>query len=312
MSAIPYENLAKSAKFDDLAEVSRAAPMKRATSKSVWLAASMALFALPLAGCSSFDAFNPFGGEKYEQKILADTPAELLYNQGVAKVNSGDPKGAVKKFREIDKQYPLTTWSQKAMLMTAYSAYQAKEFDDAVTYGDRYAKNYPNSPDAAYALYLSAESQYERIPDISRDQDTAVKSLAGFNEVVQKYPKSEYASDAKYKMQVARDQLAGKEMSVGRFYLTRKNYTAAINRFRNVIGEYQTTRHTEEALERLTEAYMGLGIVSEAQTAAAVLGHNYPDGQWYKDAYVLLQSSGTEPRENSDSWISKAFKTVGL
>ena len=274
--------------------------------------AALAILALPLAGCSSFDALNPFGGEKYEQKILTDTPAEVLYNQGLADVNAGNPKGALKKFKELEKQYPASEWSQKALLMTTYANYQGHEFDDAVISGNRYAKLYPNSPDAAYALYMSAESQYERIPDISRDQDTAVKAMAGFNEVVQKYPKSEYASDAKYKMQVARDQLAGKEMSVGRFYLARKNYTAAINRFRNVIGEYQTTRHTEEALERLTEAYMGLGIVGEAQTAAAILGHNYPDSQWYKDAYSLLQSSGTEPRENNDSWISKAFRKVGL
>ena len=131
-----------------------------------------------------------------------------------------------------------------------------------------------------------------------------------FAALIQKFPNSEYVPDAKFKVQVTRDQLAGKEMSVGRFYLNRRNYTAAINRFREVLAKYQTTRHTEEALERLTEAYMGLGIVNEAQTAAAILGHNYPDGQWYKDAFALLQGGGLEPRESQDSWISRTFRKI--
>ena len=124
------------------------------------------------------------------------------------------------------------------------------------------------------------------------------------------YPNSEYISDSKFKIQVTMDQLAGKEMSIGRFYLNRRNYTAAINRFRNVLTAYQTTRHSEEALYRLTEAYLGLGIVDEAQTAAAILGHNFPDGEWYKDAYALLKGGGVEPRENADSWMSKLYHVV--
>ena len=134
--------------------------------------------------------------------------------------------------------------------------------------------------------------------------------MEAFKKVVQDYPNSEYVSDAKFKIQVTSDQLAGKEMSIGRFYLNRRNYTAAINRFRAVLSNYQTTRHAEEALYRLTEAYMGLGITDEAQTAAAVLGHNFPDGQWYKDAYALLKSGGLEPQEHQESWISKLYHTV--
>ena len=153
-------------------------------------------------------------------------------------------------------------------------------------------------------------SYYSQIPDISRDQERAEKALQVFTLLVTRFPKSEYVPDAKYKIQVTRDQVAGKEMSVGRFYLNRKNYTAAINRFREVLAKYQTSRHTEEALERLVEAYMGLGITNEAQTAAAILGHNYPDGQWYKDAFSLLQSGGLEPRESKDSWLSKLFSAV--
>jgi outer membrane protein assembly factor BamD len=171
---------------------------------------------------------------------------------------------------------------------------------------------HPGSPDAAYAQYLIAASYYDEIPDITRDQARTEKALASLEEVIRKYPTTEYANNAKEKITFARDQLAGKEMQIGRYYLDRKDYTGAINRFKVVVTRYQTTRHVEEALERLTEAYMSLGIVSEAQTAAAVLGHNFPDSSWYKSAYRLVKSGGLEPSENKGSWIGKAFKKVGL
>jgi outer membrane protein assembly factor BamD len=155
-----------------------------------------------------------------------------------------------------------------------------------------------------------AMSHYKQIPDVTRDQDRSEKALAGLQELVQKYPTSEYAADAKAKIQITRDQLAGKEMEVGRFYLERRNFPAAINRFRDVVSKYQTTRHAEEALERLVEAYMALGITAEAQTAAAVLGHNFPDSPWYKDAFALLQNGGLEPREEKSSWLSKIYRGV--
>ena len=156
-------------------------------------------------------------------------------------------------------------------------------------------------------------SYYQQIPDMSRDQENAAKALDLFQQIVTKYPTSEYTDDSKYKIQVTRDQLAGKEMSTGRFYLNRRNYIAAINRFREVLAKYQTTRHAEEALERLTEAYLALGITNEAQTAAAVLGHNFPDSPWYKDAFAKLQADGLEPNEDPGSWISRTFhKVVGL
>jgi outer membrane protein assembly factor BamD len=148
------------------------------------------------------------------------------------------------------------------------------------------------------------------VPDVMRDQQSAEKALDVFNQLIQKFPKSEYVNDARYKIQVTRDQLAAKEMNVGRFYLIRKNYPAAINRFHDVLGKYQTTRHTEEALYRLTEAYLAMGVTNEAQTAAAILGHNYPDSQWYKDAHALLKSDGLEPHEHTDSWLSKVGKTL--
>ncbi|MGA2794139.1 MAG: outer membrane protein assembly factor BamD, partial [Roseiarcus sp.] len=188
--------------------------------------------------------------------------------------------------------------------------YQGGDYDNAEQSAEHYAKLYPDTPETAYALYLEAMSYYNQIPDISRDQERAGKALALFEQIVQKFPNSEYVDDSKFKVQVTRDQLAGKEMSVGRFYLNRRNYTAAINRFRNVLANYQTSRHSEEALYRLTEAYLGLGITGEAQTAAAVLGHNFPDGQWYKDAFALLQGGGLSPNEDQGSWISKLYHSV--
>ncbi|MCW6511109.1 outer membrane protein assembly factor BamD [Lichenifustis flavocetrariae] len=267
---------------------------------------------LPLAGCSTFENLNPFAGEKYETKILPDVPADDIYNQGVARLQNKDTEGATKKFGQLEKDFAYSDYARKGLLMQTYAQYQGGSYDDAIESGARYYKLYPNTPDAPYALYLQAMSYYSQVPDISRDQAQAGKALALFEEIVTKYPNSEYANDSKYKIQVTRDQLAGKEMSVGRFYLARKNYTAAINRFREVLAKYQTTRHTEEALMRLTEAYMGLGITDEAQTAAAILGHNFPDSEWYKDSFALLKDNGLEPHENQDSWISKAFRKIGL
>jgi len=271
---------------------------------------AVALLAAMAGGCSTFDSLNPFGGEKYEMKLLPDEPAEAIYDQGLARVARGDYDGAAKKFAELEKQFPFSQWSRKGLLMVAYSSYEGRKYDDAVVAGNRYVSLYPSTPETPYALYLIGMSMYNQIPDISRDQDRAEQTVKVFNDLVQKFPKSEYAEEAKFKLLVARDQLAGKEMSVGRYYLSRKNYTAAANRFREVLAKYQTTRHSEEALYRLTEAYLALGITHEAQTAAAVLGHNFPDSQWYKDAYGLLQTGGLQPNENRGSWISRVFRTT--
>jgi outer membrane protein assembly factor BamD len=269
----------------------------------------------PLAACSSVSNFdindyNPFAPEKYKMRVEPETPPTTIYDQGLARLAKEDDSGAAKKFTDLSKAYPDSEWSKKALLMTAYSQFKAGSYDDAETSAEKYAKLYPDSPDAPYALYLEASSYYSQIPDVSRDQERASKALETFTKIVEKYPNSEYVNDAKYKIQVARDQLAGKEMSVGRFYLSRRNFPAAINRFQVVLSKYQTTRHAEEALYRLTEAYLAMGITNEAQTAAAVLGHNFPDGQWYKDAYALLKGGGLEPEENKDSWISKVYHTV--
>ena len=280
-------------------------------SRAVWSVPSRLLLAAvllsPLAACSTLDSLNIFSGEKYETKLLPDIPAEDIYDQGLARLRKGDHSGAATKFGELDKQYPFSQWSRKGLLMSTFAHYEGGQYDDAIADGNRYVGLYPSTEEAAYALYLVGMSEYNQVPDISRDQERAEKALQTFTSLIERYPKSEYVGDAKYKIQVARDQVAGKEMAIGRYYLKKKNYTAAVNRFREVLSKYQTTRHAEEALYRLTEAYLGLGIAPEAQTAAAVLGHNYPDGQWYQDAYKLLKGGGLAPNEDSGSWISKTF-----
>ncbi|HEY0300797.1 MAG TPA: outer membrane protein assembly factor BamD [Rhizomicrobium sp.] len=267
-------------------------------------ALSMMVLALSLGACSSL-----WG----KDETPPDEPADRLYNEGLFLLNNkNDASKAVKKFEEVDRQHPYSEWARKSLIMSAYAYYQAASYDECVTAAKRYIALHPGSPDAAYAQYLIGASYYDEIPDITRDQARTEKALASLEEVVRKYPSSEYAVSAKQKMEVARDQLAGKEMQIGRYYLEKQDCTGAINRFKVVVTRYQTTRHVEEALERLTEAYMALGIVGEAQTAAAVLGHNFPDSEWYKHAYTLVKGGGLEPNENKGSWISKAFKKVGL
>jgi outer membrane protein assembly factor BamD len=280
---------------------------------SVGRRAVLLLTLLPIAGCSSLQSFDPFGlfgNTKYVTKIDPQVPVETMYNQGLARLYAHDFSGAAKQFDNIDKQYPFTQFSRKALMMETYSQYQNGDYDDAIGSATRYVTLYPNEDDTDYAYYLEAMSNYNSIPDVSRDQERAQKALDLFTQIVQKYPKSEYVDDAKYKIQVTKDQLAGKEMSVGRFYLDQRDYPAAINRFHTVLAKYQTTRETEEALYRLTEAYLAMGIVNEAETAAAVLGHNFPDSSWYKSAYALLKGKGLQPDENTSSWISKVFKGI--
>jgi len=258
----------------------------------------------PLGGCSYFNK---------DEDYVRDDPADKLYNEGLFLLNNKqDYKEAAKKFDEVDRQNPYSDWARKALLMSAYSYYQAQEYSDCISSAQRYVTLHPGSPDAAYAQYLIGSSYYDQILDVTRDQARAEKAINALEEVARKYPDSEYATAAKKKIDMARDQLAGKEMEVGRFYLNKRDFIGAINRFKVVVTQYQTTRHVEEALERLTECYLSLGILDEAQTAAAVLGHNFPDSDWYKDAYNRVKRAGGEPNENKESWISRSFKKLGL
>jgi outer membrane protein assembly factor BamD len=194
--------------------------------------------------------------------------------------------------------------------MGAFTKYRMGNYDDAIADGQRYMELYPSTEDAAYAQYIIGLSYFRQIRDVTQDQKESQQTIGAMTKVVENYPDSPYVEDAKTKIRFARDQLAGKEMQVGRYYLERRDYLAAIKRFRSVVENYSNTNQIEEALARLTEAYYAMGIASEAQTAAAVLGRNYPDSKWYKDSYALLQSGGLSPSENRGSWISKAFRTV--
>ena len=233
-------------------------------------------------------------------------PADVLYNQGLANMNAGRLKEASKKFDAIDRQHPYSEYGRKALVMGAFADYRQGKYEEAINAGKRYVQLYPTDPDAAYAQYIVGLSYFRQIRDVTQDQKESRRAIEAMEEVVQRWPDSEYVEDAKTKIRFARDQLAGKEMQVGRYYLERREYIAAIKRFRFVVENYSNTRHVEEALARLTEAYYAMGLTSEAQTAAAVLGHNYPDSEWYKDSYALLQSGGLAPRENAGSWLSKA------
>jgi len=237
-------------------------------------------------------------------------PVADLYNKGLEKLKEKQYKTAAKQFEEVERQHPYSGLATKATLMAAFSQYQRNAYTEAIASAERFITLHPGHKDVAYAYYLVALCQYEQIMDVKRDQSTTEKALAALEEVSRRFPGTVYGRDAEAKAVLARDLLAGKEMEVGRYYLKKRAYVASINRFKTVIVKYQTTSQAPEALYRLTEAYYALGVQSEAQTAAAVLGHNYPGSQWYKDAYSLLESGGIAPEENRESWISKAVRAV--
>jgi len=264
---------------------------------------ALALVAPALAGCESLGSL---WGPK-DDPVL-DEPADRIYNEGLYLLNvKKDTKGAAKRFEEVDRQHPYSEWARKSLIMSAYAYYEAGAYDDSINSARRYIQLHPGSPDAAYAQFLIGSSYFDQIREVSRDQERTEKAIAMLDEVVRKYPNTEYAVSAKRKIEQGRDQLAGQKMLIGRYYQERRDYTGAATRFKEVVTKYQTTRHVEEALLRLTEVYLALGVVSEAQTSAAVLGHNFPDSRWYKDAYALLNARGLEPTENKGSWISRAF-----
>ena len=267
----------------------------------------LGLSAAGLAGCASS------GTSDVEALALAaqTDPPDVLYNQGLANLEGGRLKEASAKFEAIDRQHPYSEWARKALVMSAFASYRGGDYDTAVSSSKRYLSLYPGTEEAAYAQYIIGLSYYKQIPDVTRDQKEAARAAAAMREVMEKYPDSEYAEDARTKVRISRDQLAGKEMQVGRYYLERREYVAAINRFKNVVDVYPESRQVEEALSRLTEAYYAMGLTREAEASASVLGQNYPDSQWYKDSYSLLQSKGLRPQAGgSTSWFSSAGRKI--
>lgn len=254
---------------------------------------------------ASGDGIAPDLGEADKTEPVGD-----LYNKALAKLQDGSYRSAAKAFGEVERQHPYSGLATKAILMQAYSQYMRNAYDDAIIAAQRFITLHPGHRDAPYAYYLVAISNYEQIVDVKRDQTVTRKALEGLEEVSRRFPGTAYARDCEAKAVLARDHLAAKEMEIGRYYVNKGSYLAGINRFKRVVTDYQTTAHAPEALYRLTESYMALGVESEAQTAAAVLGHNYPNSEWYQDAYSLLKSGGLRPAENRESWISKVGRTL--
>jgi len=264
---------------------------------------------LPLAALLLASALSACSSTKPEDTYV-ERPAEKIYQEAEAAMRDDRFQTAAKLFDEVERQHPYSEWAAKAQIMAAYAHYQDLKYDDAILALDRYIQLHPGSPEVSYAYYLRALSYYEQITDVRRDQRMTRMALDALSEVVRRFPDSQYARDAKIKIDLTYDHLAGKEMEVGRFYLKQGQYTAAIGRFRTVIENYQTTSHVPEALHRLVECYLALGITDEAKTAAAVLGHNFPGSEWYTDSYALLVDANVRPERNEKSWISKAWSSL--
>lgn len=257
---------------------------------------AIAVVAVALAGC------DMFGPPKIKEETII--PPETLYAAAIKDMDNQRYVTAVANLEKLERQHPYSDYNEKAKLMQVYGNYRIGKFDEAILAADRYIALYPQSKEVPYVLYLKGNAYYAQIKDITRDQKISQDAIDTYSLLISNYPKSDYAKDAREKILVGYDQMAGKEMSVGRYYLGNGQYAAAINRFQVVTERFQTSTHIEEALYRLTEANLALGLVGEAQTAAAVLGHNYPSSTWYKDAVDLLQKQGLAPQVNQGSKLS--------
>ena len=256
-----------------------------------------------LAGCGGR------GGDVPES--LENFTAEEIYKRGEYELeNSSKPKDAVKYFTEVERLYPYSDWAKRALIMQAYSYHRARDYEEARGAAQRFIDTYPGDQDAAYAKYLLALSYYDQIDEVGRDQGLTFQALQSLREVIEEYPNTEYARSSILKFDLAFDHLAAKEMEIGRYYLKRGHYTAAINRFRVVVEDYQTTTHTPEALMRLVEAYLALGLTDQAQTAGAILGHNFKSSPFYADAYAQLRGRGLAPEARGDSWLTGVYRQV--
>ena len=256
-----------------------------------------------LAGCG--------GGGGNTSESFENFTAEEIYKRGEYELeNTRKPKDAVKYFTEVERLYPYSEWAKRALIMQAYSYHRAKDYEEARGAAQRFIDTYPGDEDAAYAKYLLALSYYDQIDEVGRDQGLTFQALQSLREVIEEYPDTEYARSAILKFDLAFDHLAGKEMEIGRYYLKQGHYTAAINRFRVVVEEYQTTTHTPEALMRLVEAYLALGLTDQAQTAGAILGHNFRSSPFYADAYAQLRQRGLKAEAAGDSWLTNVYRQV--
>ncbi|MFN3578654.1 MAG: outer membrane protein assembly factor BamD [Tabrizicola sp.] len=260
-----------------------------------------ALLVALLSGCA--------GGSN--EPRLEEYTAEELYKKGELELETGKrPKDALIYFQEVERLYPYTEYAKRALIMQAFTHHKARQYPEARDAAQRFLDFYPGDEDAPYALYLMALSYYDQIDDVGRDQGVTFLALKGMRDVIETYPDSEYARSAILKFDLAFDQLAAKEMEVGRYYLKRRHYAAAINRFRTVVADFQTTSHTAEALHRLVESYLALGMTDEAQTAAAILGYNYRSSPFYEDSFRLLKGKGLAPEARGEGWLRTIYRQM--
>ncbi|WP_435660313.1 outer membrane protein assembly factor BamD [Leisingera caerulea] len=255
-----------------------------------------------LAGCG-----GDGGAVKRGESVEAYAP-DQIYERGEFELANRRPKDAVYYFAEIERLYPYSEWAKQAVIMQAFAYHSTRDYENSRAAAQRFIDFYPADEDAAYAQYLLALSYYDQIDEVGRDQGLTFQALQALRTVIEVYPDSQYATSAILKFDLAFDHLAGKEMEIGRYYLRRGHYTSAINRFRVVVEDFQTTSHTPEALHRLVEAYLSLGLASEAQTAAAILGHNFQSTEWYEDSYRLLTASGLKPKDRGNNWLSQIYR----
>ncbi|WP_050528578.1 outer membrane protein assembly factor BamD [Pseudorhodobacter aquimaris] len=260
-----------------------------------------AVIAVGLSGCAGAPKEVP----------LESLTAEEIYKRGELALETGrKPDSAIRYFSEVERLYPYSEWAKRSLIMQAFSQHKAKNYEDARASAQRYLDLYPAEEDAAYAQYLLALSYYDQIDEVGRDQGLTFQALQGMREVIEQYPDSEYARSSILKFDLAFDHLAAKEMEIGRYYLKKGQYTAAINRFRVVVEDFQTTTHTAEALHRLVESYLALGLTAEAQTAGAILGHNYQSSPFYDDSFRLLKGRGLSMEAQGESWLSNVYRQV--
>lgn len=281
--------------------------MERLTGRG--LALLVILGTTAIAGCSGDYHLPRFGNA--EAALETRTPEEI-YLDGERLLAEGGAEQAGETFGEVERLYPYSDWAKRAMLMSAFSYHEAAMYDESRSAAERYLEFFPADVDAPYAQFIIALSYYDQIVDIGRDQDNTFQALQEMRDIIERYPDSEYAKSAQLKFELALDHLAGKEMEIGRYYLGRGHFTAAINRFRVVVEEYQTTTQTPEALYRLVEAYLSLGLTEEARTAGAILGHNFQGTSWYLRAYALLTGQGLQPGNVGDGWLNRTYRQVVL
>ncbi|SOH94015.1 outer membrane protein assembly factor BamD [Monaibacterium marinum] len=238
--------------------------------------------------------------------------AQEIFDMAQADLNRGAERDAARTFSEVERLYPYSQWAKRALIMSAFAYYEATDFVEARSAAERFISFYPADPDAAYAQYLIAQSWYDQINDIGRDQGNTIEAMQALRVLIERYPGSDYAREAELQFDLALDHLAGKEMEVGRYYLKRGQFIAAIARFKAVVDEYQTTSHTPEALHRIVESYLSLGLEDEALKSAAVLGHNFPGSEWYEDSYALLESDGALNASDEGGTLSRIYRQVVL